>query len=84
MSLVSQTFSIRASEELLDRLGEFARQTNRRRNSVIVRAIEDYLDLNEPELLRAEARRQSLLASKQTHPDDEAWPELAADDTGWK
>lgn len=84
MSLVSQTFSIRASEELLARLGEFARQTNRRRNSVIVRAIEDYLDLNETELLRAEARRQSLLASKQTHPEDEAWPELAADDTGWK
>ena len=84
MSLVSQTFSIRASEELLERLGDFARQTNRRRNSVIVRAIEDYLDLNETELLRAEARRQSLLASKQTHPEDEAWPELAADDTGWK
>ena len=84
MSLVSQTFSIRASEELLDRLGDFARQTNRRRNAVIVRAIEDYLDLNETELLKAEARRQSLLASEQTHPEDEAWPELAADDTGWK
>ncbi len=83
MNLVSQTFSIRASEELLERLGEFARQTNRRRNAVIVRAIEDYLDLNEMELLKAEARRQSILASKQTHPEDEAWPELAADDTGW-
>ena len=84
MSLMSQTFSIRASEELLERLGDFARQTNRRRNWVVVRAIEDYLDLNEIESLKAEARRQSLLASKQTHPDDEAWPELAADDTGWK
>ena len=84
MSLMSQTLNILVSEKLLDRLGEFVRQTNRRRNSVIVRAIEDYLDLNQIESLRAEARRQSLLASKQTQPEDEAWPELAADDTGWK
>ena len=84
MSLMSQTLNIRVSERLLDRLGEFERQTNRRGNSVIVRAIEDYLDLNEIESLRAEARRQSLLASKQTQPEDEAWPELAADDSGWK
>ena len=80
---MSQTLSIRASEELLERLGEFARQTNRRRNSVIVRAIEDYLDLNEIESLKAEARRQSLLVREQQHPEDEAWLELAADDTGW-
>ena len=84
MSLMSQTLTIRVSEKLLDRLGEFVRQTNRRGNSVIVRAIEDYLDLNEIESLRAEAPRQSLLASEQTQPEDEAWPELAADDTGWK
>ncbi len=84
MTLMSQTLSIRASEELLERLGEFARQTDRRRNAVIVRAIEDYLDLNEKESVMAEARRQSLLASAQTHPEDEAWPELAADDSGWK
>ena len=49
-----------------------------------MRAIEDYLDLNEMESLKAEARRQSLLVRKQQHPEDEAWLELAADDTGWK
>ena len=83
MSLVSRTCNILVSEEILERLEEFARQTNRSRNSIVVPAIEDYLDRNDPELLMAEARRQSLLARKQTHPDDDAWPELAADDTGW-
>lgn len=83
MSLVSRTFSIRVTEPLLERMEELARLTNRSRNSIVVRAIEDYMDRNDPELLMAEARRQSLLARKQTHPDDEAWPDLAADDTGW-
>ena len=82
MSLMSRTLNIRVSEDLLKRLGEFARQANRHENSVVVRAIENYLDLNES--LRAEARRQSLLAREQQHPEDEAWLELAADHTGWK
>jgi predicted transcriptional regulator len=82
MSLISRTVSIRFSDELLDRLEKFARQTDSRRNAIIVRAIEDYLDLNEKESVKAEARRQSLLASARTHPEDEAWPELAAEDSG--
>ena len=68
MSLVSRTCNILVSEEILERLEELARLTNRPRNSIVVRAIEDYLDRNGPELLMAEARRQSLLARKQTHP----------------
>jgi predicted transcriptional regulator len=83
MSLMSRTVSISLSDELLERLEKFARQTDSRRNAIIVRAIADYLDRHEMESLKAEARRQSLLARARTQPEDEIWPELAAEDSGW-
>ncbi|MHC4608322.1 MAG: hypothetical protein ACYTAF_15535 [Planctomycetota bacterium] len=71
------------SDELRRRLERFAEQSQHRKNWIIVRALEDYLDRHEARTLRAEARRQSLRAGAEVHPEDDAWAELA-DSTGWK
>jgi predicted DNA-binding protein len=78
---MSRTSSFRLTDKLHDRLERFARQQRSRKTSVIVRAIETYLEQHERRILAAEARRQSVLASACN--SDEDW--LAqADESGWK
>jgi predicted DNA-binding protein len=78
---MSRTSSFRLSDELHERLDRFVRRERLGKNSLIVRAIETYLDQHEHRNLAAEARRQSLLANAAN--DDAEWLEQA-DQSGWK
>src|SRR5580704_5639271 len=79
----STTSSFRMSNELRDRLEQAARQLKLGKNSIITRALEEYLEkLNRGKFLE-EARRQSILASTSPDKDEEVWLEHA-DTTGWK
>ena len=79
---MSLTSSFRLPDELRTRLDRFVRQSKRRKNWIIVHALEDYLDRHEALSLAAEARRQSLLGSKKPQADEDAWASVA-DTTGW-
>jgi ribosomal protein L10 len=71
------------SNELRDRLEQAARQLKLGKNSIITRALEEYLEkLNRGKFME-EARRQSILASTSPDKDEEVWLEHA-DTTGWK
>jgi predicted DNA-binding protein len=76
---MSRTLSFRLTDKLHQRLDRFARRERRPKNSVIITAVETYLDQHERRSLAAEARRQSLLASA----NDGDWLERA-DPSGWK
>ena len=78
---MSRTSSFRLADKLHERLERFARQQRSNKNSVIVRAIETYLEQHERRTLAAEARRQSVLASARDADDD--WLGQA-DQSGWK
>jgi predicted DNA-binding protein len=78
---MSRTSSFRLSDKLRERLDRFARRERRAKNSVIVRAIETYLDQHERRTLASEARRQSLLAN--AAGGDAEWLDQA-DLSGWK
>lgn len=78
---MSRTSSFRLSDKLRERLDRFARRERRAKNSVIVRAIETYLDQHERRTLAAEARRQSALAN--AAGGDADWLDQA-DQSGWK
>ena len=79
---MSQTSSFRLPDELRTRLDRFLRRSKRRKNWIIVHALEDYLDRHEARSLAAEARRQSLLASEGPRAEDDAWASVA-DTSGW-
>lgn len=69
--------------ELRSRLEQAARRLKRGKNSIIVDALEEYLEkLNRARFLE-EARRQSLLASDSPSADEEVWLEHA-DTSRWK
>ena len=71
------------SNELRDRLEKTARRLKRGKNSIVIEALEEYLEkLNRVKFLE-EASRQSILASTSPTKDEEAWLEHA-DTTGWK
>lgn len=77
------TTSIRMDEQLAHRLDDAAAKLHRRKNGIIIHAIEEYLDNNAKELLQEEARQQSLLASKLDAMDENrAWEE-SHDEAGW-
>ena len=77
------TSSFRMSNELRDRLEEAARRLKRGKNSIVIDALEEYLEkLNHSRFLE-EARRQSILASTSSSEDEDVWLEHA-DTTGWK
>ena len=78
---MSRTSSFRLTDKLHERLDRFARSERRGKNSVIVRAIEIYLEQHEQRNLASEARRQSLLASASAGDAD--WLDQA-DQSGWK
>jgi len=77
------TASIRMDAQLAHRLEDAAVKLHRRKNGIIVRAIEEYLDSHAEDLLTEEARAQSLLASQKDSADDEAW-EQSHDRSGWQ
>ena len=71
------------SNELRDRLEKAARRLKRGKNSLVIEALEEYLEkLNRGKFLE-EARRQSILASTSLSEDEDVWLEHA-DTTGWK
>jgi len=77
------TTSIRLDESLASRLSNAATKLHRRKNGIIVLAIEEYLDKHADELLQDEARQQSLLACRMDSSDEAELWEAAHDETGW-
>jgi len=71
-------------EHLAQRLNQAAAILHRRKNGIIVHAIEEYLDHHAPDLLKEEAKKQSLLANKMNTLDEiKAW-ESSHDDNSWQ
>lgn len=77
------TTSIRLPKELSQELAQRARATKRGKNWIIKEALELYLLGSSQDVLREEARRQSLLASKRT-PADAVWAEQDGDIEEWQ
>jgi predicted DNA-binding protein len=76
--------SVRLPRELSRELARKARSTKRGKNWVIKEALELYLLGSSHDALRKEARRQSLLVSRQSTKDDADWTDQAAAETeGW-
>jgi predicted DNA-binding protein len=75
----SSTSSFRISDELKESLEETARRLNKGKNWVITEALKEYLDRRNREAFPAEARRQSILASKKKWKDQELWEESLAE-----
>jgi ribosomal protein L10 len=70
------------SHELRRRLEEAARRMKCGKNSIVTRALEEYLEKNSRVRFLEEARKQSLLASA-TSTDDDIWLEQG-DTSAWK
>lgn len=49
------------------------------KNWIIKQALKEYLDRHSQDQLRAEARRQSLLASKKKYKDAKLWEDAASE-----
>jgi predicted transcriptional regulator len=77
--MASSTSSIRIPDELKTQLETTARRMKKPKNWIITRALQEYLDRHNREAFLAEARRQSLLASKKKWEDEEYWDKLAAE-----
>lgn len=75
----SSTSSFRISHELKARLESAARTMKKRKNWILNRALEEYLDRHSRTHLAREARRQSLLASRTQWKDEELWARTAAE-----
>ena len=75
----SSTTSIRIPDDLKIRLDRTARRMNKGKNWIIKQALAEYLQRHNMDLLREEARRQSLLASKKKWKDAKLWEEAAAE-----
>ena len=78
----SVTTSIRLELSLSKRLEEVAHNLHRGKNWLISEAVRRYLDQLENPSLVQEARRQSLLVSKQKNPATDLW-EMNSDQEGW-
>jgi len=80
----TSTTSIRLDEHLAHRIEQAASRFHLRKNGLIVRAIEEFLDEHADRLLSEDARRQSILASKSDRKSEtEDW-EKAHDSRGWQ
>lgn len=71
--VASSTSSFRISDDLKARLEHAARSMSKGKNWVINQALKEYLDRHGRESLKAEARRQSLLASRKRWSDGKLW-----------
>jgi len=80
----TSTTSIRMDERLVQRLDAAAITLQRRKNGIIVRAIEEYLDHHAPDLLKEEAREQSLLANQTDQIEETTAWENSHDKRGWQ
>ena len=74
--MTSATTSIRLKPDLRQKLDRAARRTGLGRNTLVVQALHRFLDPDFRESLAAEARRQSLAASRQ-EPD---WERISETD----
>lgn len=77
--VASSTSSFRIPDELKLRLEDAARRTNKGKNWILNRALEEYLDRHSLAHLREEARRQSLLAGRKRWKDETLWEEATAE-----
>jgi len=78
------TTSIRLDQSLAHKLDDAAAKLHRRKNGIIVHAIEEYLERHAGELLCEEAQHQSLLAARLDSASEvETW-ESAHDESGWQ
>jgi predicted transcriptional regulator len=68
--VASSTTSIRIPDDLKVRLESTARQMNKGKNWIIKQALAEYLQRHNMDWLRAEARRQSIAASKKNWKDE--------------
>jgi predicted transcriptional regulator len=75
----SSTSSFRISDELKAQLEEASARLNKGKNWIINQALKEYLERHSFEALRAEARRQSILASKTPFEGEEDWEKMAAE-----
>ncbi len=71
--MASSTSSFRIPERLKTRLDRAARRLNKKKNWIINRALEEFLERQSRGDLRAEARRQSLMASRRRWKDQLPW-----------
>jgi predicted DNA-binding protein len=67
------------SEELRERLEAAAHRLNKGKSWIVKQAIKEYLDRHNEDWLRAEARRQSSLASRKEWSDGALWEEATAE-----
>lgn len=77
--VASSTTSIRIPDDLKVRLESTARRMNKGKNWIIKEALAEYLQRHNLDLLRAEARRQSIAASKRKWKDAKLWEDAAAE-----
>jgi predicted DNA-binding protein len=59
----SSTSSYRISDKLRRRVEKYASTSGKGKNTVLLEALEEYLERHEAESIREKARRQSLAAS---------------------
>jgi len=78
----SITTSIRLEVGLSKKLEKVAHDLHRGKNWLISEALRIYLEQLENQNLNLEARKQSLLVSKQKNLDSDLW-EVNSDDEGW-
>ena len=78
-SVASSTSSFRIPNDLKARLESTAKQMKKRKNWIINQALKEYLTRHNRELFLAEARRQSIAASKIKWKDERFWDKIAAE-----
>lgn len=71
--VASSTTSIRIPDDLKLSLEKTARRMSKGKNWIIKQALAEYLQRHNLDLLRAEARRQSIAASKKKWKDAKLW-----------
>jgi predicted transcriptional regulator len=77
--VASSTSSFRLPNDLKEQLETTAQRMNKGKNWVINQALKEYLSRHDRKWLRAEARRQSLLASKKRWQDQGLWEKALAE-----
>ena len=73
--MASSTTSIRLPKDLTALLASTSRQMKKPKSTLIKQALREYLERHNRELFLAEARRQSILASKTKWKDADLWEE---------
>ncbi|MGH8248473.1 MAG: CopG family ribbon-helix-helix protein [Gammaproteobacteria bacterium] len=71
--MASSTSSFRIPQRLKAQLERAARRLNKKKNWIINRALEEFLQRHSRADLRAEARRQSVMASRTHWQDQLPW-----------